>query len=101
MNRFIGSFQLEELPENANPGDIAQLRLNKDQVYRDAYGNLAVDRDLIILSEDGYWNKYEAKINSDKKYIMSFIKEDQIFVSDVIELTNDELNTIKKKCKWI
>ena len=39
MNRFIGSFQLEELPENANPGDIAQLRLNKDQVYRDSFGN--------------------------------------------------------------
>ena len=54
---FIGSFRLEELPENANPGDIAQLRLNKDQVYRDGYGNLAVDKDFVMLSEDGCWDR--------------------------------------------
>ena len=34
---FIGSFRLEELPNTAKPGDIAQLRLNKDQVYRDGF----------------------------------------------------------------
>ena len=71
MNRFIGSFQLEELPENANPGDIAQLRLNKDQVYRDSYGNLAVDKDFVMLSEDGWWNRKDIdtifyEINKDK-----------------------------------
>lgn len=54
---FIGSFRLEELPNTAKPGDIAQLRLNKDQVYRDSYGNLSVDKDFIIVSEDGYWNR--------------------------------------------
>ena len=35
---FIGSFRLEELPNTAKPGDIAQLRLNKDQVYDDGHG---------------------------------------------------------------
>ena len=54
---FIGSFRLEELPNTAKPGDIAQLRLNKDQVYRDSYGNLAVDKDFVMLSEDGYWDR--------------------------------------------
>ena len=71
MNRFIGSFQLEELPENANPGDIAQLRLNKDQVYRDSFGNLAVDKDFVMLSEDGCWDRKDIdtifyEINKDK-----------------------------------
>ena len=71
MNRFIGSFQLEELPENANPGDIAQLRLNKDQVYRDGFGNLAVDKDFVMLSEDGCWDRKDIdtifyEINKDK-----------------------------------
>ena len=54
---FIGSFRLEELPNTAKPGDIAQLRLNKDQVYRDSYGNLSVDKDFVMLSEDGYWDR--------------------------------------------
>ena len=54
---FIGSFRLEELPNIAKPGDIAQLRLNKDQVYRDGYGNLAVDKDFVMLSEDGCWDR--------------------------------------------
>ena len=45
------------MPNTAKPGDIAQLRLNKDQVYRDSYGNLSVDKDFIIVSEDGYWNR--------------------------------------------
>ena len=54
---FIGSFRLEELPNTAKPGDIAQLRLNKDQVYRDGYGNLAVDKDFVMLSEDGCWDR--------------------------------------------
>ena len=54
---FIGSFRLEELPNTEKPGDIAQLRLNKDQVYRDSYGNLAVDKDFVMLSEDGCWDR--------------------------------------------
>ena len=71
MNRFIGSFRLEELPNTAKPGDIAQLRLNKDQVYRDGYGNLAVDKDFVMLSEDGWWNRKDIdtifyEINKDK-----------------------------------
>ena len=68
---FIGSFRLEELPNTAKPGDIAQLRLNKDQVYRDGYGNLAVDKDFVMLSEDGWWNRKDIdtifyEINKDK-----------------------------------
>ena len=68
---FIGSFRLEELPNTAKPGDIAQLRLNKDQVYRDSYGNLAVDKDFVMLSEDGWWNRKDIdtifyEINKDK-----------------------------------
>ena len=71
MNRFIGSFRLEELPNTAKPGDIAQLRLNKDQVYRDGYGNLAVDKDFVMLSEDGCWDRKDIdtifyEINKDK-----------------------------------
>ena len=34
---FIGSFRLEELPNTAKPGDIAQLRLNTNPVYRDGF----------------------------------------------------------------
>ena len=68
---FIGSFRLEELPNTAKPGDIAQLRLNKDQVYRDGYGNLAVDKDFVMLSEDGCWDRKDIdsifyEINKDK-----------------------------------
>ena len=68
---FIGSFRLEELPNTAKPGDIAQLRLNKDQVYRDGFGNLAVDKDFVMLSEDGCWDRKDIdtifyEINKDK-----------------------------------
>ena len=68
---FIGSFRLEELPNTAKPGDIAQLRLNKDQVYRDGFGNLAVDKDFVMLSEDGWWDRKDIdtifyEINKDK-----------------------------------
>ena len=69
---FIGSFRLEELPNTAKPGDIAQLRLNKDQVYRDGFGNLAVDKDFVMLSEDGCWDRKDIdtifyEINKDKR----------------------------------
>ena len=72
MNRFIGSFRLEELPNTAKPGDIAQLRLNKDQVYRDGFGNLAVDKDFVMLSEDGCWDRKDIdtifyEINKNKR----------------------------------
>ena len=68
---FIGSFRLEELPNTAKPGDVAQLRLNKDQVYRDSFGNLAVDKDFVMLSEDGCWDRKDIdtifyEINKDK-----------------------------------
>ena len=96
MMHFIGSFRAEALPNNANVGDIAQIRLNKDQVYRDGYGNLACDKDLVVLTDDGCWNKYGVRNYYTKNYIMSIIKGDQIYASDMLELTNDELNTILK-----
>lgn len=74
---FIGSFRLEELPNTAKPGDIAQLRLNKDQVYDDGHGHLLLDKDLIQVNKRNYWVKFNLKEFS--------------IISNTSELDDDEL----------
>ena len=70
---FIGSFRLEELPKNANPGDIAQIRIPIEKHYADGKYNTILDKDLIIMTDRYGWvlfgseDKFEDKDNS---YIM-------------------------------
>ena len=70
---FIGSFRLEELPKNANPGDIAQIRIPTEKHYADGKYNTILDKDLIIMTDRHGWVLFgsEDKLeNKDNSYIM-------------------------------
>ena len=70
---FIGSFRLEELPKNANPGDIAQIRIPTEKQYVDGKYNTILDKDLIIMTYRHGWVLFGSEDNledKDNSYIM-------------------------------
>ena len=96
--KFLGIYTYGNFPNSADgivPGDLIQVRLSKNDCILDSNLKRIYDKDLMVVSNDFHWIKYDLSV-MDNNYMISITIDNESHISNSIRLTNDELKTMIK-----
>lgn len=96
--KFLGIYTYGNFPNSADgiiPGDLIQVRLSKNDYILDPNLKHIYDKDLMVVSDDFHWVKYDPSVICNN-YLISITIDNESHISNSIKLTNDELKIMLK-----